>query len=557
MLKICKVISLVILFALYWSPANAKQDVPNIKTEINELIEKSNDVNKLAQQRISYVEKALVLAQEIDCDDYILMCKSEIGIIYLGINEYDLAHKYLSETLALAIETNNKAEEAAANYLLGNLHGYLENSNEAIKHYNEFIRINKNLKDTVAYGFILNGIGIVYVKQGKLDSAKNYFLESKAILSNLNNKYGISYPLNNLGDYHLRMGNNDSALYYFQKAYSNDSTYNNLKGISLLNCNIGLVYSNKKEYNKAIHYFKQCLNISIKYEYRKITYDCYRDISEMYERKGKIDSSLSYFHKYSILKDSVLNIEITNRILNYQKIVENEKKEKALLENQSRIDLLNANQKILRYKLLIFIFGFLLVLTISIIVFIKQRNEINSKKQILKKNIELQKVREELNMAQIDFHKKEKENIERELKQKKKDLLSFGLNIARQNKFNNEIKVKVKQIIKGSSDGYQNSLKDILFYVQNNDQINNDLSLFQDNVEKINNEFFFNLSSQFPSLSKNEKNLCGMIRLGLTSKEIAVVRNISPTSIEVARYRLRKKLNLNTGEKLSSFIKNL
>ena len=67
---------------------------------------------------------------------------------------------------------------------------------------------------------------------------------------------------------------------------------------------------------------------------------------------------------------------------------------------------------------------------------------------------------------------------------------------------------------------------------------------FDLNVDLINADFYQRLLQQFPSLTENERKLCAMIRLGLSSKEIAGVQNISPKSVDMNRYRLRKKLEL-------------
>jgi DNA-binding CsgD family transcriptional regulator len=70
--------------------------------------------------------------------------------------------------------------------------------------------------------------------------------------------------------------------------------------------------------------------------------------------------------------------------------------------------------------------------------------------------------------------------------------------------------------------------------------------------------FFDNLLSAYPGLTVNERRLCAFLRLDMTTKEIAVITGQSIRAIEIARTRLRKKLNLTETEKslfeeLSSF----
>lgn len=552
MLKIFK--GLLIISLVLFSTQCFSINTHDIRQKIEDLLDKSNADTVFVYQKVKYVDEALKLSKQIDCNECMLKCQIQFGIIYLSINKYDLSHRYFNEALITAKETGNRKEEGSINYLLGNLFNYIKNYKEALKHYNEFIKINLEIKDTINYAFTLNSIGTVYIEQGILDTGKMYFEASLKIFKDLNYNFGISYPLSNLGSYYLQIEEYDTSLIYLNKVLILERALHNTKGISLVKCNIGLAYSGKRDYKNALKSFRECLEISEKFNFRKISYDCYKDISDMYETLGKVDSALVYYREYTSLKDSVLNREITDQISNYQAFNEIEKKERDLRESEDNIKLLKESQKVVRYRVWMLI---IVIFAVSMIIFIRQRSQIISKQKILEKNNEVQKIKEELAREQIESQKKEKEIIEIQLSQKKKDLLNFGLDIARKNEFINELKTKISDKLNTNSEDYKKSMKELLFYVQNNDKINTDLSLFQKNVEKINEEFFSKLSSLYPSLSENEKNLCGMIRLGLSIKDIATVRNISPSSIEIARYRLRKKFNFNKGDDLSVFISNL
>ena len=62
---------------------------------------------------------------------------------------------------------------------------------------------------------------------------------------------------------------------------------------------------------------------------------------------------------------------------------------------------------------------------------------------------------------------------------------------------------------------------------------------------------------QFRDLKKNDVKLCVYLRMGLSSKEMASLLNTSVRSIETARYRLRKKLNIGSGDNLLEFISEI
>jgi AraC family chitin signaling transcriptional activator len=62
------------------------------------------------------------------------------------------------------------------------------------------------------------------------------------------------------------------------------------------------------------------------------------------------------------------------------------------------------------------------------------------------------------------------------------------------------------------------------------------------------------LREKYPQLTPKDHRLCAYLRMNLTSKEIAPLMNISVRSVEVARYRLRKKLELDSEVNLVEFM---
>ena len=77
------------------------------------------------------------------------------------------------------------------------------------------------------------------------------------------------------------------------------------------------------------------------------------------------------------------------------------------------------------------------------------------------------------------------------------------------------------------------------------------------NIEQVNADFFERLNQIAPDLTASEKQICALLRLNLSNKEIASIRNISPKSGEMARYRLRKKLPIKAGDDIYTFIQNI
>ncbi len=75
--------------------------------------------------------------------------------------------------------------------------------------------------------------------------------------------------------------------------------------------------------------------------------------------------------------------------------------------------------------------------------------------------------------------------------------------------------------------------------------------------EKVHPGFFIRLKGKYPRLTMRDQRICAYIRLGLSTKEIAGLVNVTPESAEIGRIRLRKKMGLDRNVNLSSFLQEI
>ena len=71
---------------------------------------------------------------------------------------------------------------------------------------------------------------------------------------------------------------------------------------------------------------------------------------------------------------------------------------------------------------------------------------------------------------------------------------------------------------------------------------------FELRFQQVHPAFYEKLQRDFPDLSLNERRLCAFLKLNMTTKEISAITGQSLNSIQVARWRMRKKLNLQDAE---------
>ncbi len=81
--------------------------------------------------------------------------------------------------------------------------------------------------------------------------------------------------------------------------------------------------------------------------------------------------------------------------------------------------------------------------------------------------------------------------------------------------------------------------------------------LFETYFDEVHEDFFKRLTERFPLLTPREQKLCAYIKMNISTKEIATLQNISSRGVEIGRYRLRKKLNLDRDTNLGTFISSI
>ena len=100
-------------------------------------------------------------------------------------------------------------------------------------------------------------------------------------------------------------------------------------------------------------------------------------------------------------------------------------------------------------------------------------------------------------------------------------------------------------------------LYDLQIMINRTLQLDKERDTFELIIKEKNDLFYKNLKEKYPRLTSNEVRLCALIRLDFSSKEIASILNISVKSVEMNRYRLRKKLQLGSNQNLPDFINSL
>jgi response regulator RpfG family c-di-GMP phosphodiesterase/DNA-binding CsgD family transcriptional regulator len=153
------------------------------------------------------------------------------------------------------------------------------------------------------------------------------------------------------------------------------------------------------------------------------------------------------------------------------------------------------------------------------------------------------------------MHQKEL-NLQQEIKFKLNELNTQALNIAQQNDFLLYMLNELKELLKISNSQSKKQIFNIIEHT--NQQIKgNSWENFEQQFRIAYDDFYRLFLQKFPKLTPNDRKLGYLLRMGLTSKEIAAITFQEPSSVDVARYRLRQKLGLDKDANLSHFLMNI
>jgi len=160
-------------------------------------------------------------------------------------------------------------------------------------------------------------IGIVYLTQGELDKALEYFEKALELNEELGRKEGIANQLGNIGIVYQGKGELDNALEYFEEALKVDKDLGNKEGIAADLGNIGNVHQIKGELDKALEYYGKALKKFKDIGNRIENARTLMNIGDIFVLKGDKERALNYYLEAQDLAigNSIFE-DVSKRIIN-------------------------------------------------------------------------------------------------------------------------------------------------------------------------------------------------------------------------------------------------
>lgn len=519
------------LDSLFHVLERAKHDTNRVQTMIDISSEYATNNIKNALQ---YCESASQLAEKTGNERLMALSIYNAGLIYFnaGLLEQSANNFYRY----LEIEQNRKNDEAVVATLvnIGAIHLQMKQLDKAGQNFeaalNILLRHRDSAKDSLqnnALATVYNNLGIVEKENNHFSKAEEYYLKGiEYTRGQPNRTYLLANLLNNLGMVNILENKYDAAFSNINESLALRIADNDKQGEASSYQNLALYYEKLNDDNKAKFYYYKALGIANQTGSNTLLESIYENIFNIYLRVQNADSALKY-HILLKEKNDLINMEETTKELTRQELT---------LQFQEREKISKMEQKRIQQRYL-----FISVLTILITVIVGLLYFLSQSRL---RRLQLENANSELATKNLQLLK---EQLETDLEQKNKELAT---NVMYQIKKNEMLENIVQKLLKHSPYFKKDNQELIKNIVQDLEKATEDniWDEFEMRFQHVHNGFYDKLNEVCPDLSPNERRVCAFLRLNMTTKEITSITGQSQRSIEAARYRLRKKLNLTNSE---------
>jgi len=467
------------------------------------------------------VEQAELLATKIN--NKLLLAESYLirGDIFVSISVYDKAYDYYNSALQIFTNENQKARALKSeNRICVALYFFNNKYDKALEVFQRVLNEAEVINDKELIATCLNNVAAMYGKLG--DNSKAIELFYRALQINLDSReyFLAATNLVSMATIYVALAENDTAAAYFSKALEYTGNDKNVLLTNLIQLRRGIFYYKTDSIESAVLDLREAFTTAELAGWPQPAMQSAELLAKIYEQQGNDQLSLFFLKKY------IENMKVVESEGNTKKIAELEMKynfEKEAL----RIEALNRRKTLLLSAALI---TSILIIVLIIILLIHIRTRAAAAK--LKHHNEM------LEKEQI------KQNLANQLELRNKEITSNIILLQKKNEILTGIADKLMKAKHQFTEQNKEFIERCIIELRENTD-DSDWKNFELQFNQIYESFYRKLDKINPNLTVNDRRLCAYLRLNMTTKEIAALTNLSVHSVEVARHRLRKKLQID------------
>ena len=507
--------------------------------------ESKENFTKKPDVSIKQAQEALFIAQQYGLKNNIAQIRVNLGEILVHFGAFREATDNFNQAIKYYKSKNEIKKQAFCLNLLGDIHEKTENKSLAINNYKKSLILYQSIQFTEGEIQSIGRIGHFHEKQKRYKEALKYQNSALELLNSTfdSPKNQKALILENIGSIYEDLENYKQALLYFHKALTiNNRTKNTHQHISIAN-NIGDCYRKSGLIEKSIKYTHIAHTLALQMNDKPQLYSALKDLAKAYhltEQNLKAYEFLRDAHKlYKVIYSENNALQISGlQTVHYTK------------EKEDQIQLLKKDKRIASFNNQLYLIGIVLLISFigAIVSFYQYR--ISKKNQIFI-------IEQELIQRKLTDTLENEKKLKKEIDLKNNSLASYALQSVQNQKVITEVADKLHNMENNKNLDMPFVIGKVRKEVEHYLKQGKDWEEFKLFFEEVHPDFYEKLRLLVPNLTTSEIRLCTLLRLSMRSKDISTVLRVTPDSVRIARYRLRKKLPIKSGEDLIKFIMNI
>ncbi len=414
---------------------------------------------------------------------------------------------------------------------------------KAMVYFRETLSMKRDIDDQQGISNTFTCIGKSFEELGEFDSSLMYYNKALIIRKNMKLDRSIAGSEYNIAGILIKMGQYAKAEESLLIAIENFEKLNEKTGVIISNLRLAIA-QNKQGKPGADQCAKNALEMALSINNPSLISHAYKVLSEIYADNNNYEESYNYLVIHKTIQDSLFDTEKERMLTEFETKFQSDRKDNEIKLLKANADIQQKNTILL--IVLIIVFAGVIVL----LFFLFRIKSIAFNRQ--------QKLREQdkiIHVQENEINEKENMILHKQLETKNRELASKALEMVR---FNDTISVVIEKLEGFNSKINQSPeeskhITNIIYELENQTK-QNIWSEFDKIFKNIHSGFYDKLLEICPDLTATEIKIAALLKLNLTTKEIAAITFKSDGGIKTTRYRLRKKLALTSDENLVPFL---
>ena len=488
--------------------------------------------------------KALTLAHDLSDKPQTAYAYKVIGVAYWALGDYQLALSNMLQSLELYEELKDEHGIGSMLLNIGLIYSDQRSNEEAKTYFRKAYVLYEKNNRKVSRATALTKLATVLILEDSLALAKEHLNTAIDIHHEHDYRYGLAEAYNRLGIVYRKEKDFNTSLDYLYRGRDLSFEIDDNEGLAKCFVDIGLTFLDMNRIEEAEGYLTKGIDKAKSIGSKKWQMEGFLGMATLFNEQADASSALEYYRSYQLLKDSILDQQKIMAMANLREEYETRQQLQELEESKFRIR--DLQEKARSPTIFLISLAALFLLSIVVIALYYRNQNLKGKqlKEKREKEVQLRQIREQNHKTEVENIRLKQKELERELELRDRELTSYAINFLQKNEFISEVQAdlqrikslpeldRVKRKLKGSS------------------QLDKDWENFKMQFEKVHGSFSDELKTTYPDLSPAELKLSTLLRINLNTKECASILGISPESVKTARYRLRKKMDIDSDENL-------